>query len=147
MKEKPLRVIPDLHRAVHAAMVHLDQAGWEMQVSQSEAHVLMHLHMSGPTPVKEVQHGFGHKQSTLTSVLNRLERRGFIERKLRAEDRRSFNVLLTDEGEELARSVYAFFQQYENTILANISDDDLRGFRSVVAAFIHAHGEQNNGDE
>ncbi|AZV57234.1 MarR family transcriptional regulator [Clostridium sp. AWRP] len=36
--------------------------------------------------------------STLTSVINRLEKRGIVKRVISPEDRRSFNLEITDEG-------------------------------------------------
>lgn len=39
--------------------------------------------------------------STLTSVINRLEKRGILKRVISAEDRRSFNLEITDLGKDI----------------------------------------------
>lgn len=42
-------------------------------------------------------------QSTLTSIIDRLERRGLIERAINARDKRSYLIKLTPAGEEVQR--------------------------------------------
>lgn len=39
--------------------------------------------------------------STLTSVINRLEKKGILRRVISSEDRRSFNIEITDVGKEI----------------------------------------------
>lgn len=52
----------------------------------------------GPLAVAELADLLGVPASTLTSVLDRLERAGLAVRQVRPEDRRSFLLLLTAEG-------------------------------------------------
>lgn len=46
--------------------------------------------------------------STLTSVINRLEKRGIVRRVISPEDRRSFNIEITDIGKDIEKEHMKF---------------------------------------
>lgn len=48
--------------------------------------------------LKEITQRLAVPKSTLTSVIDRLERRGYINRAISKTDRRSFELLLTEDG-------------------------------------------------
>jgi DNA-binding MarR family transcriptional regulator len=133
-----LTFIPQLHRATHAVALAL-ASDPDLDVSQAEAHVLAHLHESGPARISELHQRFGHRRSTLTSVLDRLEQRALITRKNDPTDRRSFVVNLTKKGRSVAAAVHRALLEIERTALAGLSEakraqvtDALDAFASVV---------------
>ena len=73
-------------------------------------------------------------RSTLTGVLDRLERRGHITRELDATDRRSFRVTLTESGRTVAKQVRVVVSELERTTLADMSDEQLAGYHAVITA-------------
>src|SRR5262245_35824939 len=101
-----LRLVPRLHRATHQVAVYLDREKERCPVSQAEAHVLSFLsERGGSGSMADLHRSFGHKRSTLTSIVDRLEKRGLVERTIHPEDRRSFLLTLTREGTKLARTI------------------------------------------
>ena len=96
--------IAALHRAVHALGLHLD-AALEGEISQAEAIVLLHLSTAGNGTINEVHKAFLHKRSTLTSVIDRLESKGLLQRRIGESDRRNFQLELTERGRTSARRV------------------------------------------
>lgn len=96
--------IAALHRAVHALGLYLD-AALEGEVSQAEAVVLLHLSTSENSTINEVHKAFLHKRSTLTSVIDRLESKGLVRRRIGETDRRNFQLELTERGESAAQRV------------------------------------------
>ena len=106
-------MIADIQRATHLIGLHLERA--ELGVTQAEAHLLAHLH-GGEATVGELHRAFGHKRSTLTSVLDRLESRGYVTREVNPDDRRSFVVALTREGGRVARRVTRVLDDLERVI-------------------------------
>ncbi|MFN8060232.1 MAG: MarR family transcriptional regulator [Vicinamibacterales bacterium] len=101
-------------------------------MSQAEAHILTHLVGAGPSTVAELHEAFGHRRSTLTSILDRLEARGFATRATSRRDRRTFVVALTDPGRRAARSALKTLRAFERAVEKDVSPDDLRGFLAVV---------------
>jgi DNA-binding MarR family transcriptional regulator len=77
---------------------------------------------------------FGIKQSTLTSVLDRLETADFIRRTLNPDDRRSFLIHITDTGRTVAEQANQRLKVLEANIRARVSIRDVKGFEAVMRA-------------
>lgn len=129
-----LQFLSPIHRAIRQITLHLEPPLAELGLRAGEGHLLGYLDAYGPCPVGEVARVFGWKKSTLTSVLDRLETRGILERRLNPDDRRSFLVELTSAGRELARRTHQPVDELERQIRQRIGEDDLAGFRNVMAA-------------
>lgn len=119
----PLHIIPSLHKATHQVGRLLARTDFGGPVSQAEAHVLAQLTF-GPASVAELHQSFGHKRSTLSSVLNRLEDRALIERQIHPDDRRSFMIELTPAGRKLARGVRRALEKLERRIAKRLGTSD-----------------------
>ncbi len=100
----------------------------------AQGHLLTYLLSYGPCPIGEFHRVFGFKRSTLTSMLDRMTERGWIERQLLASDRRSFNVELTPPGRQLARQVRRELEALEQEIQQRLDPEALSGFQLVIQA-------------
>jgi DNA-binding MarR family transcriptional regulator len=107
-------MIGDIERAAHLIGAHIDRAG--LGVTQAEAHVLAQLARHGPATVGELHRTFGHKRSTLTSVLDRLEERGYVTRTVNPQDGRSLIVTTTRAGGRVAKHVMRVLDELEDAI-------------------------------
>jgi DNA-binding MarR family transcriptional regulator len=105
-------------------------------VTQAEAHVLAQLHRHGAQTVGELQRRFGHKRSTLTNVLDRLDLRGLIERRVNPHDRRSFIVATTREGGRAARQVTRVLDDLEREVRRELSVRDVEAVRRIADALV-----------
>jgi DNA-binding MarR family transcriptional regulator len=130
----PLRVIPHIHRATHRIGLFIARLA-DPVVNQAEAHVLAHLAATGSSTIGEVHRAFGHKRSTLTSILDRLEHRKLIVRTSDARDRRTFLVALTKDGRAAARSVAAHLADLEARVLQGVRAADVRALLRVLERF------------
>src|SRR5690348_11316534 len=115
-----------VERAAHLVGVYLDPVATALRITQGEAHVLAHLARNGPTAIAALHREFGHKRSTLTNILDRLESRKLVRRRLNPGDRRSFVVSLTASGERIARRVTDVLDELERE-LAGLGARDLAG--------------------
>jgi DNA-binding MarR family transcriptional regulator len=126
-----LRIIPALHRAVHRIAVLVEQ--WEdLGVTQAEAHILAHLAVESDSTIGAIHRAFGHRRSTLTSILDRLATRGLITRDVDEGDRRSFIVRLTRPGKTLAAKVLSRLEGLEALVLRGTSKSERDGFDRIV---------------
>src|SRR4028118_770281 len=98
----PLEFLSPLHKASRQISVYLESRTREVGLSPLEGHVLTYLRSYAPTAIGELVQVFGIKQSTFTSLLDRLEKAGYVRREINPEDRRSFLIHIRDEGRELA---------------------------------------------
>jgi DNA-binding MarR family transcriptional regulator len=105
-------IVAPAHRLVHAIALLVDHATGGA-LNQAEALVLWHLHASGSATMTDLHRVFGHRRSTLTSVVDRLESRNLVRRKSDPQDRRSFIVSLTPSGRKAAQPVVDAFGALE----------------------------------
>ena len=129
----PLRLVHPVHRATHRIGLYLDDLR-ERGLTQGEAHILGLLAHSGPANVAELHRGLAHKRSTLTSILDRLAKRGLITRAVGETDRRTFVVRPTAKGRKLAQRVQRHLSALERAVARRVSATDIRAFKKVVAA-------------
>jgi DNA-binding MarR family transcriptional regulator len=127
------RITADLERAVHAVAVFISSELRHVGVSQAEAHVLLYALDAGPAPIGDLHRSFGHRRSTLTSVVDRLEARGLVERAPNPRDRRSSLVALTSDGRNAARQVARVLNGLETRVRER-AGEDVAAFGRVVAA-------------
>ena len=122
-------IVAPLERAVHALGLRLSSPG----LTQAEAHVLARL-ADGPASLGELHRSFGHKRSTLTAVVDRLEAKGLVARGANPDDRRSVVVSPTASGRPVAKRARRAVREVERAVAAACSQRDLIGFARVVAA-------------
>lgn len=127
-------VVLALHRATHATLHVLATRLAGLNLSASEINVLANLADGRNRSVGEIASDTATKPTTLTSVLDRLERRGYLTRDLDPADRRSFLVSLTADGRRAAAAARAAAADLERAALAGVSDADLAGFLAVTRA-------------
>jgi DNA-binding MarR family transcriptional regulator len=136
---KPLALIPALHRATHNVSVYIERNA-ALKVTQAEAHILSHLWAAGEATIAELHRAFGHKRSTLTSILDRLAERSLIHRDVSASDRRSFVVRLSATGKNFAEDSYRILQELETALAARLKPTEIEGFLSTTTV-ISSYGQ------
>jgi DNA-binding MarR family transcriptional regulator len=133
-----LTFLSPLHRATRQIGLWFDSH--LTGLAGTEGHLLSYLVPYGPCTVSELVRVFGSKHSTMTSVLDRLEKRGLIERKDNPEDKRSFLVGLTARGRKAASRVNVLVEEIEREIGKRVTRRDLEGFKKVMDAVAEATG-------
>jgi DNA-binding MarR family transcriptional regulator len=129
-----LDFLSPLHKASRQISVYLESHTRELGVSPAEGHVLTYLRSYAPAPIGDLVRVFGLKQSTLTSMLDRLQQSGFVRRETNPADRRSFLVQLSEEGRALADRLNRCLLALEDEIRQHLRPRDLEGFRAVMSA-------------
>ena len=130
-----LRLIAHLHKATHQVGLFVHRELGDLAISQAEAHVLSHLSARGPGSIADLHHSFGHRRSTLTSILNRLEDRGLITREIHPDDRRSVLLRLTRDGKPLATSARRTLERLETAALSRVSEQQVASFVAAAMSF------------
>jgi DNA-binding MarR family transcriptional regulator len=132
VSESPQRLVPALQRAVHATAVALEPALRELGLTLAEANVLAQLAADGPSTIGHLHRTFGHRRSTLTSILDRLEARGHVRRELEPTDRRTFRIVPTPDGRRSGRRILEEIDALERGATAELRPDDVAGFWKVL---------------
>jgi DNA-binding MarR family transcriptional regulator len=126
-------LFPEIYRRLHTRRVRGERVG-----AQGMA-VLEHLAMTGPLTVGEAAAHFGRAQSVVSEMVDRLQRRGLLERIRDQRDRRRALVWLTPKARELLeRAVQVLSQERLAEALSTMSKTErtelVRGMRALVRA-------------
>ena len=90
--------------------------------------VLDYLKYHNGSSQKDIAQGCFLEAGSLTSILNRMEEKGLIERKTLNGNRRTYHIFLTETGKERLKSVEQTFTKIENQALCGISEEEIKNF-------------------
>jgi DNA-binding MarR family transcriptional regulator len=127
-------VIAALEAAVHRVLDHLAAELADLGLRHAEVNVLAQLRPGAPRAVGELAVATGQRPSTLTGVLDRLERRRLVRRRVNPADRRSFTIELTAAGTRAAARVHAAFADLDERVLTDLPSSAADGFHHVLDA-------------
>jgi DNA-binding MarR family transcriptional regulator len=115
----------------------------ELGLTYPQYLVLLVLWTEGPSQVKDIGAALALDYGTLSPLIKRLEKAGLVTRRRRAEDERSVQVVLTEDGSALrekARAVPPVIAEAMSLPPARF--DDLRaGLRQLTDSVIAYTGE------
>jgi DNA-binding MarR family transcriptional regulator len=137
---KPEFVAPErsalltLQRATHATLHLIATELVDLDLTASEINALANLADGEGRTVSRLGAAVGARPTTLTSVLDRLERRGHITRGTLAGDRRSVLVELTESGQATAALIKQRLDGLERRALEGLPGEALAGFYAVLDA-------------
>jgi MarR family transcriptional regulator, organic hydroperoxide resistance regulator len=136
--ESPGSVILALHRATHATLHALIERLAGLDLPAADINVLANLADGAGRTVGALAAATATRPSTLTSLLDRLTRRGFVVRETDPADRRSFVVLLTPAGRAAAERAAAAIADLERQALAAVTPAQRAGFHTLIDALTQA---------
>ncbi|MEO8028087.1 MAG: MarR family transcriptional regulator [Bryobacteraceae bacterium] len=129
----PLQFIPDLHR-ISSRLAASVASGPTGELPIADLLTLSILCDNEKFTVAGLQEQLGFAPSTVSSILNRLERRKLIERQSSVKDRRTFHVSLTQDGVAAARGAREFLESLEDRLTSQLSYAHVIAFSEVVEA-------------
>jgi MarR family transcriptional regulator, organic hydroperoxide resistance regulator len=125
-------IVAAIEAAVHRVLDHLAAELADLGLRQAEINVLAQLQPGAARPVGELVTATGQRPSTLTGVLDRLERKRLVRRRVNAADRRSFTIELTPTGEVAAARVREAFAALDARVQADLPSAAADGFHRVL---------------
>ena len=123
-----------LQRATHATLQVLSAELVDLDLTPSEINALANLADGQARTVSALGLLIGSRPTTLTSVLDRLERRGHITRSALAGDRRSVLIELTPSGAVAARTIEESLASLEQQAFEGLSDRTVSAFHTALQA-------------
>jgi MarR family transcriptional regulator, organic hydroperoxide resistance regulator len=127
-----------LQRAAHATLQVLSAGLADLDLTPSEINALANLAGGHGRTVSSLGAAMGTRPTTLTSVLDRLERRGHISRGTQPGDRRAVLVQLTGSGRETSAAIRQAIASLESRALAGLPPTAIEGLREALEALTEA---------
>lgn len=125
-----------LQRATHATLQLIAAELVDLDLTASEINALANLADGHSRTVSQLGSAVGARPTTLTSVLDRLERRGHITRATPASDRRSVLIELTGSGRSAAAVISRTLADLEGRALDGLPPGAIGGFHAVLDALV-----------
>lgn len=110
-------------------------AHWDL--SHASIPVLYHL-LGGPQSQRVLARASGVTEQTMSRVVARLERSGYVERHPHAEDGRRHDVVMTDAGRRVLAEA-GDPRVAEEMSIRGLDPDQVAQLRSLLAAMLAAH--------
>ncbi|MFJ7493730.1 MarR family winged helix-turn-helix transcriptional regulator [Streptomyces sp. NPDC097727] len=123
-----------LQRATHATLHVLATELVDLDLTPSEINALANLADGRGRTVSELGAAVGTRPTTLTNILDRLERRGHITRGASPGDRRAVLIELTPSGRLTATTIRQAIAGLEHRALDGLPKDAIAGLRAALQA-------------
>ncbi|CAM4454487.1 MarR family 2-MHQ and catechol resistance regulon transcriptional repressor [Paenibacillus endophyticus] len=101
-----LRLFRIWHKATKALHDNIRKDMESYGVSQEHFMILELLYSKGPQPIQKISEKFSIPSGSITYVIDKLEKKGYVRREPSATDRRGSNVKLTEEGQALFDEIF-----------------------------------------
>lgn len=84
----------------------------------------IHEHQEEGLIQKQLAQSFDRRDATMTSMLKGLEKNGYIERKIPADNERQKNLYVLPRGEQLIQDFEQLFHEVEHEIVQHLSEKE-----------------------
>jgi MarR family transcriptional regulator, organic hydroperoxide resistance regulator len=128
-----LPLVGEWQRVTHRLLAALDRRLEPLGLTAGEINALACMGEGEPRALRDLVEATGQRASTLTGVVDRLERRGLVARQPHPTDRRAFQVAPTPDGRRAIARVAAAFEE-----LGAALPDETAQVLTAVAAVLDA---------
>ena len=101
--------------------------------TMATAFVLLNIDKQKGTPSTALGPLMGMEPTSLSRILKNMEDRGAISREKNPDDGRSVLIKLTEYGKEMRKASKGHVIQFNETVINNITKEDLDGFFKVTS--------------
>jgi DNA-binding MarR family transcriptional regulator len=105
------QIIFSIRRLIQASELYSKELNKKYQISAAQLNCILTLNEYGPLPPSKIAQHMMVKSSTVTGVVDRLEKKGLAERMRNSPDRRMITIQLTKAGKRLAENAPPPIQQ------------------------------------
>lgn len=128
----------NLGRVMRRVYDHYEQQLAPFGLTSPQYFVFNALWMGDGISVGELGERVALDTSTLTGIIDRMERNGYVERRPNPDDRRSVLVFLTAKARKLGPRILEFADELDNALRQPFSKKDMDSFERVLRALAEA---------
>lgn len=111
----------------------LTQALAEMELTSAQGRIMGYLALSPEPPcAKDIEEKFHLSHPTVSGLLARLEKKGFIESRPDEADRRCKRIYMLPKGADCNERIYRVIQENERKLVAGFSETEKQQFSSLL---------------
>ena len=113
-------------------------SSWEQSIvkdsglSPAQMHTVEVIGHNQNLRMKELAERLGVTTGTLTVGVDKLEKRGLVVRKPHEKDRRSWLIVLTDEGKSMYEEHHRFHQEFTREISRDLTNEQVKTLSELL---------------
>lgn len=127
-EQEALRALTILLRASGSVSNMLKKDMQSYGLNPTEFTVMEVLYSKGKQPIQIIGNKVLLASSSITYVIDQLEKKNLVERKVNENDRRVTLVSLTTEGQEMMESIFPQHTEIINELFGGLTDEELVQF-------------------
>ncbi len=112
---------------------HIGQGLDSFGVTMAQSFILFALLEKDGCTLTEIGNRAQIDNSSLTTMVDKLEKEGLVERRLYAQDRRVVTLYLTEKGRELANTIFNFGLNLNEELKNSLADEPKKFYKSLEA--------------
>jgi DNA-binding MarR family transcriptional regulator len=109
-------------------------------ITPAQSAILFLLKKKNGHTMSELTQVLSIDNSTLTGLVDRLERVGYVKRNAGAKDRRAYHVFITDRGSEEIDLAQAVIRRVNDQIKADFTEREVEAFKKILKSFFVRFG-------
>lgn len=139
-------IVSQYHRIIRLHLQHAHAQLEPIGVFPGQAPIMFVLMKQSQLTQKEIAKRLCVRAATLTTMLQRMEKSGFIERHTDPQDQRKIRVSLTSHGEKIAKKARGIVQVMESEMFVGLDEEELRILHQLLTVMennlCQLHGKQ-----
>ena len=133
----------DIDKLAHLVIEFYEKiSSWEHSVvrgsglSLPQMHTIEIIGIEGSLRMKELAEKIGITTGTLTVMIDRLEKLGYVKRKPHEKDRRSYIIVLTKKGEKQFNKHHELHVKLTEDITSTLTPEELETFSNTLGKML-----------
>ena len=138
-KTELIREVLVLQGQVDQEVRHFAAEPWiDLKMTITQLKSLFFIAAKGKTNFKKLADALGVTPPNITGIIDRLVEQGLVSRTENTEDRRIMLLQMTEKGQELIHNLHENRFQKMNTLMMDMSEDDLNAMLTGLKGMLKA---------
>ncbi len=103
-----------------------------IEVTPIQAMLLFFLQKNDGSSLTQISQGLMFENPTVTGLIDRLEKLGYVKRSDHPNDRRVYLIYLTEKGKKVANKALPIVKRLNEQIKEGYSKEEIEGFKKVL---------------
>ena len=103
-----------------------------VEVTPIQVMLLFFLQKSDGSSLTQISQGLMLENPTITGLIDRLEKSGYVKRSDHPNDRRVYLIHLTEKGKKVASKALPIVKRLNEQIKEGYSEEEMEGFKKVL---------------
>ena len=86
---------------------------------------------------RDIENFLSLSNPTIAGTLLRLEKKGFIIRKISSKDKRYKEIYLTDKSREIKDIIFKYIRDNDNKMFSNMSEEEKENLKNIITKILN----------